>query len=106
LGGYRSLVPRLGEITVPTTVIVGEHDSTLRAGAQTLAHDIRGAHLAVIAGADHSPQVSRPLAWLTAVDDHFARVETAAAGDTPAGDTPASGVRRAGGPRPSGRTTG
>ncbi|WP_231861324.1 MULTISPECIES: alpha/beta fold hydrolase [Frankia] len=85
LGGYPSLVPRLGEITVPTTVIVGEHDSTLRAGAQTLAHDIPGAHLAVIAGADHSPQASRPLAWLTAVDAHFARVETAAAGGTPAG---------------------
>ncbi|EIV96175.1 putative hydrolase or acyltransferase of alpha/beta superfamily [Frankia sp. QA3] len=80
LGDYPSLVPRLGEITVPTTVIVGEHDSTLRAGARTLAHGIPAAHLAVIAGADHSPQVSRPLAWLAAVDDHFARVEAAAAG--------------------------
>ncbi|MCM3923492.1 alpha/beta fold hydrolase [Frankia sp. AiPs1] len=99
LGCYPSLVPRLGEITAPTTVIVGEHDSTLRAGAQTLAHDIRGTHLAVIAGADHSPQASRPLAWLAAVDAHFARVETAAAGGisaggdsvggTPAGGTPA-----------------
>ncbi|WP_236706287.1 alpha/beta fold hydrolase [Frankia sp. ACN1ag] len=98
LGGYPSLVPRLGEITVPTTVIVGEHDSTLRAGAQTLAHDIRGAHLAVIAGADHSPQVSRPLAWLTAIDDHFARVETAAAGGTPDSGAPDSGAPDSGAP--------
>ncbi|WP_261576309.1 alpha/beta fold hydrolase [Frankia gtarii] len=85
LGDYPSLVPRLGEITAPTTVIVGEHDSMLRASAQTLAHGIEAAHLAVIADADHSPQVSRPLAWLVAVDHHFARAEAAAAGDPPTG---------------------
>ncbi|WP_261556390.1 alpha/beta fold hydrolase [Frankia tisae] len=83
LGGYPSLVPRLDEITVPTTVIVGERDSMLRSSAQTLAHGIQAAHLAVIAEADHSPQVSRPLAWLTAVDHHFARAEAATAGDAP-----------------------
>ncbi|CAO5151902.1 AB hydrolase-1 domain-containing protein [Frankia sp. AiPs1] len=74
LGTYPSLVPRLGEITVATTVIVGERDSSLRASARTMADAIPGARLAVIAGADHSPHASRPLAWLTAVDDHFARL--------------------------------
>ncbi|WP_225438436.1 alpha/beta fold hydrolase [Candidatus Frankia nodulisporulans] len=74
LGTYPSLVPSLGEITVPTTVIVGEHDSSLRASARTMADAIPGARLSVIAGADHSPHASRPLAWLTAIDDHFARI--------------------------------
>ncbi|MCK9923577.1 alpha/beta hydrolase [Frankia sp. AgPm24] len=74
LGTYPSLVPGLGEITVPTTVIVGEHDSSLRASARTMADAIPGARLCVIAGADHSPHASRPLAWLTAVDDHFSRI--------------------------------
>ncbi|WP_101834665.1 alpha/beta fold hydrolase [Frankia canadensis] len=76
LGTYPSLVDRLGEIRVPTTVIVGEHDTGLRDAAATMAHTIPGAHLAVIAGADHSPQATRPLAWLTAVDDHLARLPT------------------------------
>ncbi|OAA19787.1 3-oxoadipate enol-lactonase [Frankia sp. EI5c] len=74
LGEYPSMVDRLGEISCPVTVIVGERDSTLRAPARVLADGIPGAHLAVIAGADHSPHASRPLAWLTAVDSHFGRL--------------------------------
>ncbi|MCM3882722.1 alpha/beta fold hydrolase [Frankia sp. R82] len=81
LGTYPSLVSRLGEIAVPTTVIVGEHDSSLRASARTMADSIPGARLAVIAGADHSPHASRPLAWLTAVDDHFARITDSRSAD-------------------------
>ncbi|WP_235826467.1 alpha/beta fold hydrolase [Candidatus Frankia alpina] len=85
LAGYPSLVPRLGEITAPTTVIVGERDSMLRASAQTLAHGIQAAHLAVIAEAGHCPHISRPLAWLAAVVDHLARAEAAVAGGALAG---------------------
>jgi pimeloyl-ACP methyl ester carboxylesterase len=72
LTDYPSLVGRLTEIRVPTTVIVGEHDAGLRAGAHTLAQAIPGARLAVIAGAGHNPHTSHPLAWLSAVDGHFA----------------------------------
>ncbi|ONH61706.1 alpha/beta hydrolase [Frankia sp. CcI49] len=74
LGEYPSMVDRLGEIGCPTTVIVGEHDATLRASAATLARAIPAARLAVIVGADHSPHASRPLAWLAAVDGHFGRL--------------------------------
>jgi len=74
LDTYPSLVDRLTEIRAPTTVIVGEHDTGLRDAATTMAHAIPGAHLAVIANADHSPHASQPLAWLTAVDDHLARL--------------------------------
>lgn len=76
LGDYPSLVDRLGEITCPTTVIVGERDSVLRESAETMARSIPAAHLSVISGADHNPQATRPLAWLAAVDDHFARVDS------------------------------
>ncbi|MCK9897292.1 alpha/beta hydrolase [Frankia sp. AgB32] len=77
LGRYPSLVPRLGEITAPTTVLVGENDTSLRDSARTMTDAIPNAHLAVIAGADHSPHASRPLAWLTALDNHFARLTAA-----------------------------
>ncbi len=76
LGDYPSLVGRLGEISVPTTVIVGEQDGALRDSARTMADAIPGAHLAVIAEADHSPHASRPLAWLSAVDSHLTRLAT------------------------------
>ncbi|OHV38017.1 3-oxoadipate enol-lactone hydrolase [Parafrankia colletiae] len=74
LGAYPSMVDRLGEIGCPTTVIVGERDSSLRDSAHTLARAVSRAHLAVIAGADHSPHASRPLAWLAAVERHFGRL--------------------------------
>ncbi|CUU56889.1 2-succinyl-6-hydroxy-2,4-cyclohexadiene-1-carboxylate synthase [Parafrankia irregularis] len=74
LGAYPSMVDRLGEIACPATVVVGEHDTTLRASAAALAQGIPAAHLAVIADADHSPHASRPLAWLAAVDVHFGRL--------------------------------
>jgi pimeloyl-ACP methyl ester carboxylesterase len=73
LGDYPSLVERLPEIQVPTTVIVGEHDAGLRAAADTLAQTIPRARLAVIGGAGHNPHASRPLAVLTALDAHFGR---------------------------------
>ncbi|EFC80546.1 alpha/beta fold hydrolase [Parafrankia sp. EUN1f] len=76
LGEYPSMVDRLGEIECPTTVIVGEHDTTLRASAAALARAIPAARLSVIVGADHSPHASRPLAWLAAVDGHFGRLAT------------------------------
>ncbi|ETA01023.1 putative hydrolase or acyltransferase of alpha/beta superfamily [Frankia casuarinae] len=75
LSSYPSLTDRLGEICAPTTVIVGERDFSLRDAAETLARSVPDAHLAVIAGADHNPHASRPIAWLTAVEDHLTRAD-------------------------------
>jgi pimeloyl-ACP methyl ester carboxylesterase len=74
LGNYPSLLGRLGEISCPVTVIVGEHDRRLRGAAEQFAAGIPGAHLVVIPGAKHNPQTERPDAWLAAVREHLARV--------------------------------
>ena len=74
LGEYPSMVERLGEITCPTTVLVGENDTGLRGSADVLAERIPGAELVVIADAGHSPQEDQPEAWIAAVRAHLARV--------------------------------
>ncbi|MYW03007.1 alpha/beta fold hydrolase [Streptomyces sp. SID3343] len=73
LGSYPSLLGRLGEISCPVTVIVGEHDKRLRGAAEQFAAGIPGARLVVVAGAKHNPQTERPDAWLAAVREHFER---------------------------------
>jgi 3-oxoadipate enol-lactonase len=52
---------RLGEIQVPTLVVVGDHDvpDTL-AAADLLAHSIRGARKVVMPGAAHLPSMEQP----------------------------------------------
>lgn len=67
------LLERLAALSTPTTVIVGEHDTGLRQGADDLAATIRGAHLVVIPGAGHSPQQENRGAWLSAMRAHLAR---------------------------------
>jgi pimeloyl-ACP methyl ester carboxylesterase len=73
LSTYPSMVDRLGEITVPTTVLVGEGDTGLRASADQLAADIPGAELVVLPGG-HSPQEDDPAAWQAAVRAHLNRL--------------------------------
>jgi len=68
------LLERLGEIAVPTTVIVGEHDEPFRAPSARLAAGIPGARLAVVEGAYHSPQHTHPEVWRALVLEHLARV--------------------------------
>ena len=60
-------VAELAALTVPTLVIVGEHDARLRAPSEQLAATIPGARLVVIPDAGHSPQVEAPGAWFDAV---------------------------------------
>jgi pimeloyl-ACP methyl ester carboxylesterase len=71
LGRYPSLAGRLAEIHCPVTVLVGEHDALLRAGADQLAQAIAGARLEVVPDGGHSPQTSARQAWLAAVRRHF-----------------------------------
>ncbi len=50
----------LPSIAVPTLVVVGEHDTTFLAGSRYMAEKIPGAELVVIAGAGHSPNMTKP----------------------------------------------
>ena len=65
-----------GSVTIgcPTTVLVGENDTGLRASADLLAERIPGAQLVVIPDAGHSPQEDQPQLWIDAVQHHLARV--------------------------------
>jgi pimeloyl-ACP methyl ester carboxylesterase len=67
-----SVRPRLGEITCPTTVIVGEHDHPMVDQASDLAAAVAHGHATVIAGAYHSPQLTHPTEWFDAMEAHLA----------------------------------
>lgn len=69
-----SLRGRLGEITCPVTIIVGEHDHPLVDQADDLARELAGSRVVVIAGAYHSPQLTHQDEWRDAVETHLARV--------------------------------
>lgn len=57
----------LAGLDVPTSVIVGELDSTMFEDCVRLAKAIRGAELTVIPDAGHVPQLENPEAWEAAV---------------------------------------
>ncbi len=65
----------LGDIDVPVTVIVGEHDHPYVDRAPDLADGVVHGELVMIDGAYHSPQLTHPAQWLTAVRSHLARVD-------------------------------
>lgn len=69
-----SLLDRLGEIRLPTTVLVGSGDAGFLAASEELAAGIAGAHLVVIPGAGHQPQLETPGAWVEAIEAHLSRV--------------------------------
>lgn len=61
--------PRLGDIGVPTLVLVGEHDLRhLRANARHLAESIPGAQLRELAGVAHLPHLERDPATFDAIE--------------------------------------
>ena len=70
---YPSMLDDLASLTVPTTVIVGEDDTGLRAAADDLAATIPGAVFELIPAAGHPPQLENRAAWLHAVQAHLAR---------------------------------
>jgi pimeloyl-ACP methyl ester carboxylesterase len=65
--------PRLGEIRVPVTVLVGSEDHPLVDQAPDLAAEVGDGELVVIDGAYHSPQLTHPAEWLAAIEGHLAR---------------------------------
>ena len=58
-GAMTPLYGRLGGVSVPTLVVVGEQDP-VRARAEAVAAAIPGARLAVIPGAGHAPSIEAP----------------------------------------------
>ncbi|MCX8014155.1 MAG: alpha/beta hydrolase [Rectinema sp.] len=56
------LTPRLGQITCPTAVLVGERDILKHCGyAEIIAHGIAGASLQIIPGAGHAVVIEQPV---------------------------------------------
>jgi pimeloyl-ACP methyl ester carboxylesterase len=67
---------RLGEITAPTLVVVGEHDRPdIQAMADALAAGIPGAERVVLDGAAHLPSVERPGEFNRVVLEFLARLD-------------------------------
>lgn len=73
-GGLEPVEHRLGDLTMPVTVIVGSRDEPYATHAPTLAAAVADGRLEVIDGAWHSPQLTHPEAWRAAVARHLARV--------------------------------
>lgn len=65
-------------ITCPTLVLVGVEDTPFMVGSRAMAETIPGAQLVVIEGAGHSPQFENGPAWLAAIRQFLAVVETTA----------------------------
>ena len=68
------VVESLPKIGVPTLVLVGEHDEAFLAGSRYMAEKIPGAELAVIPGAGHSPNLSKPEEFHRALEAFLARI--------------------------------
>jgi pimeloyl-ACP methyl ester carboxylesterase len=66
------VIESLPTIAVPTLVVVGEHDATFLAGSRYMAEKIPGAELAIIPGAGHSPNVSKPAEFHATLDRFLA----------------------------------
>jgi pimeloyl-ACP methyl ester carboxylesterase len=71
------VVESLPKIAVPTLVLVGEHDEAFLAGSRYMAEKIPGAELAVIPGAGHSPNLSKPVEFHRALEGFLSRSASA-----------------------------
>jgi pimeloyl-ACP methyl ester carboxylesterase len=66
---------RLTTLDAPVLVIVGEQDRPFVGSSQRMAKAIRGARLAVIPDAGHSPQMENPDAWWAALHGFLAELD-------------------------------
>jgi 3-oxoadipate enol-lactonase len=64
-------LPNVGDISSPTTLIVGANDGPLPHVMQALQALIPGAMLEVISNAGHLPNIDQPVAFNTALMRHF-----------------------------------
>ncbi|MCA1692490.1 MAG: alpha/beta hydrolase, partial [Actinobacteria bacterium] len=97
----------VGSLSIPTLVIVGEDDATMRADCERLAAAIPGARLEVLAGTRHAPHLEAPDSWwgpvaafLEGLVDGAGPTMLSAASPTQGG-VPAPPSSRAWGPNPT-----
>ena len=60
---WESLTPRLGEIRVPTLIVVGDEDAPFIKASRTMEESIANSKLAILAGSGHSPHEEVPEAF-------------------------------------------
>ncbi|MDZ7732679.1 MAG: alpha/beta fold hydrolase [Acidimicrobiia bacterium] len=60
-------LPRFGELTMPTLVMVGEQDRPFRKASQRMHDALSDSRLVVFPDAGHSPQLENPAAWYEAL---------------------------------------
>lgn len=82
LSGVTDVTRQVGDIHVPTTVIVGEADDPFIDPSRMMAETIPGAVLNIIEDAAHSPQYENRDAWRAAIDTHLARTKSQENGHT------------------------
>jgi pimeloyl-ACP methyl ester carboxylesterase len=68
-----SLLPALGSLTMPTTILVGESDLPFIEPSANMASALPDATLVTIPLAAHCPQYENAEAWRRAIDDHLNR---------------------------------
>lgn len=61
-------LPRLGELTLPTLVLVGEYDRPFLDPSRAMCDALPDARFVLIADAGHSPQFEAPEPWIRAVE--------------------------------------
>jgi len=78
MGTRPDLTPRLGELTMPTLLLVGELDERIVAGLPRMAAGLPKRRVVYLAGCVHGTSGQRPAAWNQAVLDFLADVEAGA----------------------------
>jgi 2-succinyl-6-hydroxy-2,4-cyclohexadiene-1-carboxylate synthase len=66
-GALPSLWERLGELTMPTTLIVGERDAKFRALASNMQRFLRDAEIVTLLGSGHAAHLEKPEAVANAI---------------------------------------
>jgi 2-succinyl-6-hydroxy-2,4-cyclohexadiene-1-carboxylate synthase len=72
-GAQEPLDERLGELTLPVLLVVGEHDGKFRAEADRLQAGMASAEVAVIRGAGHACHLERPDEFVDLVERWLTR---------------------------------
>lgn len=73
--GWHPVTSRLGEIKVPTLIIVGDEDTPFLRPVRVLEQGIAGAKLVTVPGCGHSPHIESPAAVNSALLDFLSRVK-------------------------------
>jgi pimeloyl-ACP methyl ester carboxylesterase len=69
------IIDSLGDIKVPTLVLVGEHDTPFLSATDYMAAKIPGAKKVVLAGAGHAANLNQPAAFQAAVKEFLANLD-------------------------------